>query len=123
MMRDIGYRRLVGEVTPDMRIAQEEVFGPVLSVLRFKDLREAARIANATPYGLAAGVWSKDIDKCLRLASEIRSGQVYINNYGAGGGVELPSGGFKKSGIGREKGMEGILAYTNVKNVCIGLQP
>jgi len=112
------------EVSPGARIAQEEIFGPVLAVTSFDDgdLEQAAAIANGTPYGLAAGVWSQDIDKCLRLASEIRAGQVYINNFGAGGGVELPSGGFGKSGIGREKGLEGILAYTNVKNVCVGLK-
>ncbi|MPZ15702.1 MAG: aldehyde dehydrogenase family protein [Chloroflexi bacterium] len=108
-------------VSPEMRVAQEEIFGPVLSVIRYEDgdIEGAARTANSTPYGLAAAVWSRDIDKCLRLASEIRAGQVYINSFGVGGGVELPSGGFGKSGIGREKGLEGILAYTNVKNICV----
>ena len=116
---------VITDVSPQMRIAQEEVFGPVLAVLAFEDgdLEEAAHLANRTPYGLAAGVWSSNIDTCLRLASEIRAGQVYINTFGAGGGVELPSGGFGKSGIGREKGLEGILAYTNVKNVCIEVNP
>jgi aldehyde dehydrogenase (NAD+) len=116
---------VITDVSPQMRIAQEEVFGPVLAVLAFEDgdLEGAAHLANGTPYGLAAGVWSRNIDTCLRLASEIRAGQVYINTFGAGGGVELPSGGFGKSGIGREKGLEGILAYTNVKNVCIEVKP
>jgi aldehyde dehydrogenase (NAD+) len=103
-----------------MRVAREEIFGPVLAAIPFDDgdLEQAASIANSTPYGLAAGIWSSNIDKCLWLASEIRAGQIYINTFGAGGGVELPSGGFAKSGIGREKGLEGILAYTNVKNIC-----
>jgi aldehyde dehydrogenase (NAD+) len=114
---------LLTDVSPGMRVAQEEIFGPVLCMIDFEedDLEEAAAIANGTPYGLSAGVWSRDIDKCLRLASEIRAGQVYVNNYGAGGGVELPTGGFGKSGIGREKGVEGILAFTNVKNVCVAV--
>lgn len=114
---------LLTDVSPDMRVAQEEIFGPVLSMIEFQDgdLEEAADIANGTPYGLSAGVWSQNIDRCMRLASEIRAGQVYVNNYGAGGGVELPTGGFGKSGIGREKGVEGILAFTNVKNVCVGI--
>lgn len=114
---------LLTGVEPDMRVAQEEIFGPVLSMIDFDDgdLEAAASIANGTPYGLSAGVWSRDIDKCLKLASEVRAGQVYVNNYGAGGGVELPAGGFGKSGIGREKGVEGILAFTNVKNVCVAI--
>ena len=108
------------DVAPAMRVAREEIFGPVLAAIPFDDgdLEQAASIANSTPYGLAAGIWSSNIDKCLWLASEIRAGQIYINTFGAGGGVELPSGGFAKSGIGREKGLEGILAYTNVKNIC-----
>lgn len=112
-------------VDPEMRVAQEEIFGPVLSVIPFDDgdLEAAAQIANGTSFGLAAGVWSANIDTCLTLAREIRAGQVYINTFGAGGGVELPSGGFGQSGIGREKGLEGILAYTNIKNVCIEVSP
>lgn len=112
-------------VRPEMRVAQEEIFGPVLSVIPFSDgdLAEAAAIANGTAYGLAAGVWSASIDKCMSLARGIRAGQVYVNTFGAGGGVELPSGGFGHSGIGREKGLEGILAYTNVKNVCVAVAP
>ena len=76
-------------------------------------------IANRSQYGLVAGVWTRDINKAMALASRIKSGQVYINTYGAGGGVELPFGGYKKSGYGREKGLESLASYTQVKNVCI----
>ena len=110
---------LIDGVTPDMRIAQEEIFGPVLSIIEFDDLEEAAHIANRSEFGLLAGVWTSDINKALALATRIKAGQVYINTYGAGGGVELPFGGFKKSGYGREKGLEALASYLQVKNVCI----
>jgi acyl-CoA reductase-like NAD-dependent aldehyde dehydrogenase len=110
---------LIDRVGADMRIAQEEIFGPVLSIITFDDLQEAAAIANRSQYGLVAGIWTRDIDKALSLAAKIKSGQVYINTYGAGGGVELPFGGYKKSGYGREKGLEALASYTQVKNVCI----
>jgi len=110
---------LLDGVSADMRVAQEEIFGPVLSILTFDDLDEAAAIANHSDYGLVAGVWTRDINKALTLAGRIRAGQVYINTYGAGGGVELPFGGYKKSGYGREKGLEALASYTQVKNVCI----
>lgn len=106
-------------VRNDMRIAQEEIFGPVLAVIPFDDLEEAATIANNTEFGLVAGVWTRDINKALFLANRIKAGQVFVNTYGAGGGVELPFGGYKKSGFGREKGLEALAAYTQVKNVCI----
>jgi acyl-CoA reductase-like NAD-dependent aldehyde dehydrogenase len=102
-----------------MRVAQEEIFGPVLSVIEFDDLEEAATIANRSQYGLIAGVWTRDINKALALAGRIKAGQIYVNTYGAGGGVELPFGGYKKSGYGREKGLEALASYTQVKNVCI----
>ena len=101
------------------RVTQEEIFGPVLTVTPFKDIEEAARIANATPFGLVSAVWTRDISKAHWLATKIRAGQVYINTYGAGGGVELPFGGYRKSGFGREKGLESLIGYTQVKNVCI----
>ena len=101
------------------RVTQEEIFGPVLTVSPFKDIEEAARIANATPFGLVSAVWTRDINKAHWLATKIRAGQVYINTYGAGGGVELPFGGYRKSGFGREKGLESLIGYTQVKNVCI----
>jgi acyl-CoA reductase-like NAD-dependent aldehyde dehydrogenase len=110
---------LLDGVTPDMRVAQEEIFGPVLSIIGFDDLEEAAAIANRSQYGLVAGVWTRDINKALALAARIKAGQVYVNTYGAGGGVELPFGGYKKSGYGREKGLESLASYTQVKNVCV----
>jgi aldehyde dehydrogenase (NAD+) len=110
---------LLDGVSADMRVAQEEIFGPVLAIVAFDDLDEAARIANHSQYGLVAGIWTRDINKALTLSSRIKSGQVYVNTYGAGGGVELPFGGYKKSGYGREKGLESLASYTQVKNVCI----
>ena len=110
---------LLDRVSPDMRVAQEEIFGPVLAIMTFNDVEEAARVANRSQYGLVAGIWTRDINKAMALASSIKSGQVFINTYGAGGGVELPFGGYKKSGYGREKGLESLTSYTQVKNVCI----
>ena len=102
-------------------IAQEEVFGPVLVASTFRDLDEAAQLVNATGYGLVAGVWTRDISTAHVLVREIQAGQVFVNTYGAGGGVELPFGGRKRSGHGREKGFEGLLAFTRTKSVAIGL--
>jgi aldehyde dehydrogenase (NAD+) len=110
---------LLDAVQPDMRVAQEEIFGPVLAITTFDDLEEAAALANRSQYGLVAGVWTRDINKAMALAARIKSGQVYVNTYGAGGGVELPFGGYKKSGYGREKGLESLASYTQVKNVCV----
>jgi acyl-CoA reductase-like NAD-dependent aldehyde dehydrogenase len=110
---------LLDRVSPDMRVAQEEIFGPVLSIIDFEGVEQAAELANRSQYGLVAGVWTRDINKALAVASRIKAGQVYINTYGAGGGVELPFGGYKKSGYGREKGLESLASYTQVKNVCV----
>jgi aldehyde dehydrogenase (NAD+) len=110
---------LLDGVDADMRVAQEEIFGPVLSIIEFDEMEQAVNLANRSEYGLLAGVWTRDINKALSLASRIKAGQVYINTYGAGGGVELPFGGYKKSGYGREKGLEALASYTQVKNVCI----
>jgi aldehyde dehydrogenase (NAD+) len=110
---------LLDRVSPDMRVAREEIFGPVLAITTFEDLEEAADLANRSDYGLVAGIWTRDINKAMMLSSRIKTGQVYVNTYGAGGGVELPFGGYKKSGYGREKGLESLLSYTQVKNVCI----
>jgi len=110
---------LLDHVSADMRVAQEEIFGPVLSIITFDDVEEAIAVANRSQYGLVAGVWTRDINKAMAVSSRIKSGQVFINTYGAGGGVELPFGGYKKSGYGREKGLESLLSYTQVKNVCI----
>ncbi len=105
-------------VENSMRIAQEEIFGPVLSVLPFSDDDEAAHIANDTSYGLAAGIFTKDIDKAIRFASEVQAGYVMINEYHTGG-VGSPFGGYKQSGIGREKGLVALDNYTQIKNVVL----
>jgi acyl-CoA reductase-like NAD-dependent aldehyde dehydrogenase len=110
---------LLDRVAPDMRIAQEEIFGPVLAIISFDEIEEAIALANRSQYGLVAGVWTRDINKAMAIAARMKAGQVYINTYGAGGGVELPFGGYKKSGYGREKGLEALASYTQVKNVCI----
>ena len=112
---------LVTDVHADMEIFQEEVFGPVLTAMPFEDDREAVALANATPYGLVAGVWTTDLSRAHRVAAGIRAGQVFVNTYGVGGGVELPFGGMKRSGHGRGKGIDALLAYSQVKNVCIAL--
>ncbi|OBA64886.1 aldehyde dehydrogenase [Mycobacterium sp. 1100029.7] len=112
---------VIDDVDPAETIAQEEIFGPVLTVNRFHDEDEAIGLANGTPYGLLAAVWTSDLSRAHRLAAEIRAGQVYINTYGAGGGVELPFGGFKKSGYGREKGYEALDMFTATKAVIVRL--
>jgi aldehyde dehydrogenase (NAD+) len=110
---------LLDGVAPDHTIAQQEVFGPVLVALPFDGEDEAATIANATPYGLTAAVWTRDGSRALRMAHRIEAGQVFINNYGAGGGIELPFGGMKHSGHGREKAFEGLRGFTTVKTIAI----
>lgn len=112
---------LLTGVTPDMKIANEEAFAPVLSVLKFKDDAEAIQIANGTPYGLVGGVFTRDIDRATKAAREIRAGQVFVNEWYAGG-VETPFGGYGKSGYGREKGREALWNYVQTKNVAIRLR-
>jgi aldehyde dehydrogenase (NAD+) len=110
---------LLRDVPPACRLACEEVFGPVLAAMPFGDDAEAVKIANGTDFGLVAGVWTKDGGRQLRMARAIRAGQVFINNYGAGGGVELPFGGVKHSGHGREKGFEALYGFTALKTVVL----
>ena len=103
---------------PDNAIAQQEVFGPVLSVLSFENDDEAVSIANATDYGLVAGVFTQDLNRATKAAAELRAGQVFVNEWYAGG-VETPFGGYGKSGYGREKGREALWNYVQTKNIAI----
>jgi aldehyde dehydrogenase (NAD+) len=109
---------LFADVTNNMRIAREEIFGPVLSVIKAKDEDDAVKIANDTEYGLAGGVWSADTEKALRLASRIKAGTVWINEWHLLND-KAPFGGYKQSGIGRELGLEGMKQYTEMKHIHI----
>lgn len=110
---------LLRDVPVEHRLAQQEIFGPVLCAMAFRDEDHAVALANATQFGLVAGVWTADGARQFRMARRLRSGQVFINNYGAGGGVELPFGGVKSSGYGREKGFEALQGFTTLKTVAI----
>ncbi len=107
-------------IAPDMKIAQTEVFGPVLSVMKFKSAEEALDIANGTDYGLVGGVFTGDLDRALEVTRRLRAGQVFVNEWYAGG-VETPFGGYGKSGYGREKGREALWNYVQTKNIAIAL--
>ena len=109
---------LLNQARAGMRVHQEEIFGPVLTLVPFDELDEAVTLANGTDYGLVAGIWGNDLKQAHTLARQVRAGQVYVNCYGAGGGIELPFGGFKRSGFGREKGVEALASYTQTKNIC-----
>ncbi len=110
---------LIDNVTPDQRIFHEEVFGPVLAVTTFATHDEAVELANGTDYGLVTGVWTTNVSTAQRMIRDIKAGQVFVNTYGASGGVELPFGGFKQSGYGREKGAEGLRGFAQVKTAII----
>ncbi len=110
--------RLLADVRPGHRLAQEEIFGPAQVIIPFDDEAEALAIANGTDYGLVAAVWSENGARQMRLARGLRAGQVFLNNYGAGGGVELPFGGVGKSGHGREKGFEALYGFSVLKTVA-----
>ena len=110
---------LLRDVPPEHELAQREIFGPVLIAMPFDGEAQAVRLANGTQYGLCAGIWTADGARQLRLARRLHCGQVFINNYGAGGGVELPFGGVKSSGHGREKGFEALLGFTTLKTIAI----
>lgn len=112
---------VLADVTPDMEIARQEVFGPVLSIMRFGDEAQALEIANGTDYGLVGGVFTRDLDRATRAARAIRAGQVFVNEWYAGG-VETPFGGYGKSGYGREKGREALWNYVQTKNVAVRLR-
>ncbi len=109
---------LFADVPVDHPLARDEIFGPVQVIIPFDTEEDAIRIANSTDYGLVASIWTSNGARQMRLAKAIRSGQVFINNYGAGGGVELPFGGVGKSGHGREKGFEALYGFSQLKTVA-----
>jgi aldehyde dehydrogenase (NAD+) len=109
---------LFADVPPTHVLAQEEIFGPVQVIIPFEDEEEAIRIANGTEFGLVASVWSLSGARQMRLAKRLRAGQVFLNNYGAAGGVELPFGGVGLSGHGREKGFEALYGFSTLKTVA-----
>ena len=110
---------LFGMVDPNHALAQEEIFGPIQVLIPFDDEEDAIKIANGTKFGLVAGIWTSDGSRQLRMAKKIKAGQVFINNYGAGGGVELPFGGMGHSGYGREKGFEALNSFSTIKTIAI----
>ncbi len=111
---------VLDDVDPDSELGQTEVFAPVVSVMSFERDEDAVRITNGTEYGLVGGVFTRDLDRATRMARSIRGGQIFVNEWFAGG-VETPFGGYGKSGYGREKGREALWNYVQTKNVAIRL--
>jgi acyl-CoA reductase-like NAD-dependent aldehyde dehydrogenase len=113
---------IFSDVTNNMRIAREEIFGPVLSVIGFDDETEAVRIANDTEYGLAAAVWTSNLSRAHRVARNLRAGSVGVNSYGDhAGDVTVPFGGYKKSGFGSDKSLHALNKYVQHKTIYIAL--
>jgi aldehyde dehydrogenase (NAD+) len=110
---------LLDQVAPGTVLEQEEIFGPVLTVTSFASVEEAITVANGTPYGLVTGIWTRDLSKALTVATAVKSGQVRVNSYSVEGSIGLPFGGYKRSGFGREQGVEALANYTQVKNVMV----
>lgn len=113
---------ILADVRPEMAVAREEVFGPVLSVLTFETAEEAIAIANDIEYGLSAGVWSRDIDNCIRVGRGVRAGTIWMNTF-MDGASELPFGGYRQSGLGRELGRHAVEDYTETKTLHMHLGP
>jgi aldehyde dehydrogenase (NAD+) len=109
---------LFADVTNDMRIAREEIFGPVLSVIKAENENDAVKIANNSTFGLAGGVWSRDNERAMNVARKIRAGTVWINEWHLLND-RVPFGGYKQSGIGRELGLEGVKEYTELKHIHV----
>lgn len=109
--------KLFGPVPRSNTLARDEVFGPVMSVIPFDDEADAIAVANGTEFGLIAGIWSENAKRATRVARKVRAGQIYVNAYGAGGGIELPFGGMKKSGHGREKGFAALHDFSTLKTI------
>jgi aldehyde dehydrogenase (NAD+) len=109
--------KLFGPVPRSNTLARDEVFGPVMAVIPFEDEADAIAVANGTEFGLIAGIWSENAKRATRVARKVRAGQVYVNAYGAGGGIELPFGGMKKSGHGREKGFAALHDFSTLKTI------
>lgn len=111
---------IIDNVDPSSEIGQTEVFGPVVSIMKYSNDEEAIKISNATQYGLVGGIFTRDINRAMKAAKQLRAGQIFVNEWFAGG-VETPFGGFGKSGYGREKGSEALLNYVQTKNIAIRL--